>query len=187
MSKLVILSGPSGAGKTTIVNSLLQNEAFNLSFSISATSRKQRDGEENGREYHFLSVDEFKSRIEEDRFLEWEEVYKNQYYGTLKNDVSRLLSQEKNVIFDIDVMGGLNVKRHYNDDAITIFIAPPSLEVLEERLKGRNTEDDAQLKKRLTKARMEMHYARKFQHTITNEDLDKAIDETTKLVADFLA
>lgn len=186
MGKLVILSGPSGAGKSTIVNSLLQNEDFNLTFSISATSRKKRDDEQNGVNYHFLSIDDFKSKIEEDRFLEWEEVYKNQYYGTLKNDVERLLSEGKNIIFDIDVMGGINIKRHYKDSAITIFIAPPSLDVLEERLNNRNTEDENQLKKRLNKAKMEMHYARKFQHQVVNDKLDQAIDATSKLVGDFL-
>ena len=186
MGKLIILSGPSGAGKSTIVESLLQNEDFNLTFSISATSRKKRDDEQDGVNYHFLSIDDFKSKIEEDRFLEWEEVYKNQYYGTLKNDVSQLLSEGKNVIFDIDVMGGINIKRQYKDDAITIFIAPPSLEVLEERLKSRKTEDEAHLKKRLNKAKMEMHYARKFQHQVVNDKLEETISAATKLVEEFL-
>lgn len=186
MAKLVILSGPSGVGKSTIVNSLLAKKEYNLSFSISATSRTKRGEEVDGENYHFLSIDEFKSRIEEDRFLEWEEVYKNQYYGTLKTDVQRLLAEGKNLIFDIDVMGGINIKRQYKEEALTIFIAPPSLDVLGERLKSRNTEDEAQLKKRLNKAKMEMHYARKFQHQVINDKLDEAIANVNSLVSSFL-
>lgn len=187
MGKLILFSGPSGAGKSTIVKHLLDDKELNLTYSISATSRPMRDGEENRKHYHFMSIDEFKSRIEENRFLEWEEVYPNQYYGTLKSDVDILISQEKNVIFDVDVMGAINIKRQYKDQAISIFIEPPSLEELEKRLVDRNTETDESIKKRVRKAKMEMHYGRKFNKVITNDVLDDAKKEALELVKEFLS
>jgi guanylate kinase len=158
--KLVILSGPSGAGKSTIAKHLLKNEDYNLVFSVSACSRKQREGEVDGKDYFFYSIDTFKSKIEEKEFLEWEEVYPQHYYGTLRTQVERLRVSGKNVIFDVDVMGGLNIKRQYKEEAISIFISPPSLEVLESRLKSRNTESAQDISKRFRKARMEMSYSK---------------------------
>ena len=187
MSKLIVLSGPSGAGKSTIVKHLLENNDLNLTYSISVTSRSKRPGEVDGKDYYFMSIDEFKERIDENRFLEWEEVYPNQYYGTLKSDIDLLLSQGKNVIFDIDVMGAINIKRHYKDITLSIFIKPPSVEELEKRLKERNTETEANLKKRVRKANMELHYARKFHHVITNEDLEAAKQEAVNLVTNYLS
>lgn len=185
--KLVLFSGPSGAGKSTIVKHLLDNKSYGLNFSISATSRKKREGEIDGEHYLFMSIDEFKSKIEEDQFLEWEEVYANHYYGTLRNSVENMLNDGKNIIFDIDVMGAINIKRQYKDEAISIFVNPPSLEVLEERLKGRNTDSEENVKKRLRKARMELNYARRFDHKIENVDLDKTLEEADQLVSSFLS
>ena len=184
--KLIILSGPSGAGKSTLARHLLENTEFNLSFSISACSRKKRETEVHGRDYYFLSIDEFKAKVEENEFLEWEEVYPGHYYGTLKIEVEGLRALGKNVIFDVDVMGGLSIKRHYKEEAISIFIAPPSPEILEKRLTDRNTETPENLVKRVRKARMEMTYARKYDHIITNDNLDLAQQEVTRLVQDFL-
>jgi guanylate kinase len=162
------LIGSSGAGKSTLAKSLLENEAYNLSFSVSATSRKIREGETDGKDYYFLSIDSFKSKIEDNEFLEWEEVYPQHYYGTLKIEVEKNRSMGKNVIFDVDVMGGLNIKRKYKDEAISIFIKPPSTEVLEERLKARNTDTTENIQKRLRKSKMEMVYARRYDHVIEN-------------------
>lgn len=186
MGKLVIISGPSGAGKSTIVKSLLENENYGFVFSVSATSRAMRDGEIEGENYHFLSIDEFKSKIEEKRFLEWEEVYPSQYYGTLKTDVDVRLAEEKNVLFDVDVMGAINIKREYKDICKTIFIMPPSVEELEARLRGRNTEDEASIKKRVRKSKMEMHYSKKFDNIVENVELDKAVADVNELVKEFM-
>ena len=184
--KLVILSGPSGAGKSTIVKHLLDNEAYNLAFSISACSRKMRDGEVEGKDYYFLSIDAFKTKIEDNAFLEWEEVYPNHYYGTLQAQVEQLRSAGKNVIFDVDVMGAINIKRHYKENAISIFINPPSFEELEKRLKSRNTETDESIAKRVRKAKMELAYAKKFEHIITNDKLEDAFKEADQIVSTFL-
>lgn len=184
--KLVILSGPSGAGKSTIVKHLLDNGEYNLSFSVSACSRKMREGEVEGKDYYFLSIDAFKTKIEDNAFLEWEEVYPNHYYGTLKSQVEQLRSAGKNVIFDVDVMGGINIKRYYKENAISIFINPPSLEELENRLKIRKTETDESIAKRVRKAKMELSYAKKFEHIITNDQLENAYKEADQLVSGFL-
>jgi guanylate kinase len=184
--KLVILSGPSGAGKSTIVKHLLNNQAYNLVFSISASSRKIREGEINGKDYYFMSIDAFKTKIEDNAFLEWEEVYPNHYYGTLRSQVEELRAAGKNVIFDVDVMGGINIKRSYKEDAISIFINPPSLEELENRLKSRNTETAESIAKRVRKAKMEIAYAKKFEHIIINDKLDDALKEADQLVSTFL-
>ncbi len=184
--KLVILSGPSGAGKSTIVKYLRSVDDFNLEFSISATSRSKREGETDKKDYYFISIDDFKSRMEDNEFLEWEEVYPGQYYGTYKSEVDRISREGKNVIFDIDVVGGANMKRKYKDDAISIFIKPPSIEILEKRLNERKTESDDSKKKRLRKAKLEMTYARRFDHVIVNEDLETAQKEAEKIIREFL-
>lgn len=184
--KLIIFSGPSGAGKSTIVKHLASIEKLNLAFSVSATSRKKRDTEVDGKDYYFLTIDEFKSKIDDNAFLEWEEVYSNHYYGTLKIEVDQLISSGKNVIFDIDVMGGLNIKRQFKDKTLSVFVNPPSLEELEKRLTERNTDTPENVNKRIRKARMEMNYARRFDHTILNDDLETAKAEAEKLVADFI-
>jgi guanylate kinase len=184
--KLVILSGPSGSGKSTIVKHLLKNEKYNLVFSISACSRKIREGEVNGKDYHFMSIDSFKSKIEENAFLEWEEVYPNHYYGTLRSQVEEMRTLGKNVIFDVDVMGGINIKRFYKENAISIFINPPSLEELENRLKLRKTETEESIAKRVRKAKMELAYAKKFEHIVTNDNLENALKEADQLVSNFL-
>lgn len=184
--KLVILSGPSGAGKSTLAHHLMEDESLNLNFSVSACSRKKRDGEEDGKDYYFMSIDSFKSKIEENEFLEWEEVYAGHYYGTLKIEVEKNRSMGKNIIFDVDVVGGINIKRYYKENALSIFVKPPSTEELENRLKARNTETPENLAKRVRKSKMELTYARKYDHVIINDKLDEAKAEVMKLVKDFL-
>ncbi len=183
--KLIIFTAPSGAGKTTIVKHLLKVRN-DLAFSISACTRTQRYGEVNGMDYYFLSVSEFKKRVADGDFVEWEEVYENQFYGTLKPEVERLLNLGKNVIFDIDVRGAVNIKKHYQDHALTIFVAPPSPEVLFERLKKRKTEDEESLKKRIARAREELTYERKFDVTLINNDLETALKEAEHIVETFI-
>lgn len=183
--KLIIFTAPSGAGKTTIVKHLLKVRS-DLAFSISACTRSQRYGEVNGMDYYFLSVAEFKKRVENGDFVEWEEVYENQYYGTLKSEVERLLNLGKNVIFDIDVKGAVNIKKFYGDKALTIFVAPPSPDALFERLKGRKTEDEESLKKRLNRAKEELTFERKFDVTLINNDLETALKEAEVLVETFV-
>jgi len=184
--KVVIFSAPSGAGKTTIVKEML-NQEFGLEFSISACSRPKRENEINGQDYYFMTIEEFKNKIEKDEFLEWEEVYKDQFYGTLRSEVDRIWAKGKDVIFDVDVVGGLNIKKIFRDSALSIFIMPPSIEVLAERLKGRSTEDELSLKKRLEKAKHELTFADQFDVQIVNDDLEVAIDEASALVFSFLS
>lgn len=185
--KLVIFSGPSGAGKSTIVSYLRSIEKFNLEFSISATSRQKRPNETDGVDYYFLSIDEFKTRTEDNDFLEWEEVYPRQYYGTLKSEVERLTKAGKNIIFDIDVVGGAGIKRKFKEQAVSVFIQPPSLDELANRLKIRNTDDEKSMEKRLKKAKLEMTYARRFDHVIINKNLDTAKKEAEEIVDKFLS
>lgn len=183
--KLIIFSAPSGAGKTSIVHRLLKIVS-GLEFSISACSRPKRPKEINGKDYNFISVQEFKSKIENDEFLEWEEVYKNTYYGTLKSEVERIWKNGKNVIFDVDVKGGLNIKKFYKEKALAIFILPPSIEVLKQRLQMRSTEDEKSLNIRLEKAQYELSFADKFDKIIVNDDIDKAIIIVAETVKIFL-
>ena len=183
--KLIIFSAPSGSGKSTIVNALLKKRN-DLEFSISATSRAPRGTEQNGREYYFLTPDEFRKKIENGELLEWEEVYKDTYYGTLKSEVERITSKGKNVIFDVDVVGGVNIKKMYGDRALAIFIQPPSVEELEKRLVTRGTDSPEKIKERVAKASEELTYAGKFDVVIVNDDLDKAINETEKVIDEFL-
>ncbi len=184
--KLVIFSGPSGAGKSSIVKYLKKIESFNLEFSISATSRAKRENEVEGVDYYFLDIDSFKSRMEDNEFLEWEEVYPHQYYGTLKTEINRLTRKGKNVIFDVDVVGAVNIKRQFKDKAVSIFIKPPSIEALAERLDKRNTDTEDSKKKRLKKSKLEMTYARRFDHQIVNEVLETAQQEAENIVQEFL-
>ncbi len=184
--KVVIFSAPSGAGKTTIVKEMLKQE-FGLEFSISACSRPKRENEVDGKDYYFMSIEEFKNKIEKDEFLEWEEVYKDQFYGTLRSEIDRIWAKGKDVIFDVDVVGGVNIKKIFKDKALAIFIMPPSMEVLSDRIRGRSTEDEESLNKRLQKAEHEMTYADQFDVQIVNDDLEVAIDETSALVFSFLS
>jgi guanylate kinase len=184
--KAVIISAPSGAGKTTIVKYLLNIKALNLGFSVSACTRPVREGEIHGRDYYFMSVDEFKDRIEEGDFIEWEEVYKNFYYGTLRSEVSRIWSMDRHVLFDVDVMGGINLKEKFGNQALAVFIRPPSIEVLRARLECRGTESAEKIRNRVNKANLELKFARKFDIILLNDKLDKALAEAEKLVADFL-
>ena len=183
--KLIIFSAPSGAGKTTIVKELL-NSGLNLEFSISACSRPKRSNEIDGKDYYFLSVDEFKNKIANNEFLEWEEVYKDNYYGTLKSEVERIWAKGNYVIFDVDVIGGLNIKKYYKEKALSVFIMPPSLKLLEERLKKRSTESEENQKKRLDKAKLELSYEKKFDEIIVNDNLKTAINEAKNIIKDFL-
>jgi guanylate kinase len=183
--KLVIFSAPSGAGKTTIVKALLKSFPT-LEFSISAASREKRFNEVHGRDYYFISADEFRTKIANNEFLEWEEVYKDHFYGTLKSEVERIWDKGHHVIFDVDVVGGLNIKRLYNERALSVFIMPPSVEELETRLHKRSTESCEDLKKRIEKARNELTYAPNFDRIIVNDNLEKAIGEAKELVKIFL-
>ncbi len=183
--KLIIFSAPSGSGKSTIVNHLLKC-GVPVEFSISACSRAPRAKEKHGEHYYFLSPQEFKAKIDADEFLEWEEVYEGRYYGTLRSEVNRIWSEGKQVIFDIDVLGGLNLKKQFGDSALSIFIKAPSLEVLKERLIARNTEDQTNLKMRLDKAEKEMTYAKDFDLVIINDDLEIAQQEAYQKVTEFI-
>ncbi|MCD8178297.1 MAG: guanylate kinase [Tannerellaceae bacterium] len=184
--KLIIFSAPSGSGKSTIINYLLQQD-LNLCFSISATSREPRGTEQHGVEYYFLSPEEFRSRIEAGHFLEHEEVYTDRFYGTLKSEVERLLAKGYNVIFDVDVVGGCNIKSFYGDRALSIFIQPPGIEELKKRLTGRGTDAPEVIESRIAKAEFELGFAPRFDVVIINDVLEKAQEETLKVIKDFLA
>lgn len=184
--KLVIISAPSGAGKTTIVRHLLES-GLNLSFSVSATTRPPRGSEKNGKDYFFLSVPEFNQRIENNEFIEWEEVYKDLFYGTLECEVERIRKDDKHVLFDVDAHGGINLKKKFGTGAIAIFIMPPSVEELENRLISRATDSPGKIRIRVDKAREEMKLANQFDFVIVNHQLDKAKEETTKTVSSFLS
>ena len=183
--KLIIFSAPSGAGKTTIVKHLLQ-KGFDLEFSISATSREPRPKEMNGKDYYFLSTEEFVQKVQNDEFLEWEEVYKGTRYGTLKSEVERIRNNGKNVIFDVDVVGGLNIKKYYGDEALAIFVQPPSVEELRKRLTSRSTETEEKIAMRVAKAEHELSFADLFDVVIINDNLETAFAEAENLVSDFL-
>lgn len=183
--KLLIVTAPSGAGKTTIVRHLLTTFP-QLRFSVSATNRQRRPMEINGRDYYFLSTTRFRELVDQGAFLEWEQVYADQYYGTLQSEVDRILGDGRAVIFDIDVQGALNLKQTYGDKALAIFIQPPSLKALVERLNQRNTEDPQSLKKRIDRATDELTYKDHFDRTVINDDLQKALDETDAIVRGFL-
>lgn len=183
--KLVIFSAPSGSGKSTIINYLLQ-QGLNLCFSISATSRAPRGTERDGVEYYFLSPDEFRRRIAAGDFLEYEEVYQDKFYGTLKSEVERILSRGDNVIFDVDVVGGCNIKAAYGDRALSVFIQPPSVEELRRRLVSRGTDAPDVIESRVAKAEYELSFASRFDRVIVNDDLERAEAEVLRTIQDFL-
>ena len=183
--KLVIFSAPSGAGKSTLVNYLLP-QFPELSFSISATSRSPRGKEEHGKDYYFLSSEEFKAHVAQDELLEWEEVYTGTYYGTLRSEVERIWAQGKVVVFDIDVVGALNLKKQFGDRALALFVQVPSVEILEQRLRGRGTDSEEKIQQRVAKATIEMARAPEFDKVVVNDDLDTAKAEALAILKDFL-
>lgn len=186
-NKVIIFSAPSGAGKSTIVNHLLKLHP-ELEFSISATSRAPRGQEQHGVEYYFYTADDFRQMISEDRFVEYEEVYAGSFYGTLRSEVERIWAKGHTIIFDIDVQGGVNLKRIFGEHAFSIFIQAPSVEVLRERLNGRGTDTEEAIERRVAKAASEMEFAAgKFDHVLINDDLQTALAEAEKIVGDFLA
>ena len=187
MARLLIVSAPSGSGKSTIVNWLMkEHPELNLYFSVSCTSRAPRGTEQNGVEYFFLTPEEFRQRIDNNEFLEYEEVYEDRFYGTLKAQVERQLEAGQNVVFDVDVKGGINIKRFYGERAMSLFIQPPSVEELRRRLEGRGTDTPEAIENRLAKAEYELTFAPQFDHIIVNDDLETAKAETFALVSSFL-
>lgn len=184
--KLILFCGPSGSGKTSIVHHLL-NKMPKLSFSVSATTRAKRHNEVDGKDYYFLSVDEFKKKIQRNEFIEWEEVYANGFYGTLRSEITRITNEDKAVVFDVDVEGGLNIKRQYGDKMLDIFVMPPGIEELKKRLVTRATESDESLLARILKAEDELNYKEKFSHVIVNCIFEDAAMEAETIVKNFLA
>ncbi len=185
MNKILIFSAPSGAGKTTIVKQLLKAN-FNLEFSISACTRAMRSNEQNGVDYYFLTANDFRKRIENEEFLEWEEVYTDNYYGTLKSEVDRIFANGNHVIFDVDVVGGVNIKKHFGDKALAFFVMPPSIDELKNRLIHRSTDSIENIEKRVKKATIEMEYSIHFDKIILNDILENAVNETIAEVQSFL-
>lgn len=184
--KLIIFSAPSGSGKSTIIASLMSHVELNLHFSVSATNRSPRGQEKNGVEYFFLTTEEFRHKIEEQDFVEYEEVYPGRFYGTLKSQVEKQLAAGENVVFDIDVKGGCNIKRMYGERALSLFIQPPSLEELRHRLEGRGTDSQEMIEKRLAKAEYELGFASRFDRVVVNDDLKKAEAEVLDVITNFL-
>lgn len=181
--KLIVFSAPSGSGKTTIVKHLLQQPELNLEFSISATSRAPRGEEVDGKDYYFMDLAAFKKHIKQDDFLEWEEVYRDNFYGTLKSEVERIWALGKNVIFDIDVVGGLRIKKKFPEETLAVFVKPPSVDELKIRLKKRKTETEDKINMRVAKASIEMATAPQFDHIIVNDQLEEALEEAVRLVS----
>lgn len=184
--KLIIFSAPSGSGKTTIVRHLLSRFPEKIAFSISASTRQPRGNEVDGRDYHFISKEEFLHRVANEQFIEFEEVYSGTFYGTLRSELERIWAEGKHVIFDIDVVGGLRLKRKFGDRALAVFVNPPSLAVLESRLRGRGTDSEEKLQERVEKARKELDYAPQFDTVLTNDRLVEAFDEAETLLTDFI-
>ncbi|MFK5890256.1 MAG: guanylate kinase [Flavobacteriaceae bacterium] len=184
--KLIVFSAPSGSGKTTIVKYLLQQKELGLGFSISATSRPIRGKEVDGKDYHFITAKAFKKHIAQGDFVEFEEVYTDNFYGTLKSEVERIWASGKHVIFDIDVVGGLNIKKQYPNKTLAVFVQPPSVEIMEQRLRNRNTETEAKIKERVAKAEKELDFAKNFDVILINDVLENAQKDAYNLVKDFL-
>ncbi len=185
--KLIVFSAPSGSGKTTIVKHLLGQEDLNLEFSISAASRAPRGEEVHGKDYYFISLEEFKKHIKAEDFLEWEEVYRDNFYGTLKSEIERIWALGKNVIFDIDVVGGLRIKHKFPEETLAVFVKPPSVDELKRRLKQRSTESEDKINMRIAKASVELATAPQFDVIIKNYDLSVALEEAHQLVKDFIS
>jgi len=185
-ARLVIFSAPSGSGKSTIVDYLL-HRGLNIAFSVSATSRDPRGNEKNGVEYYFMSPDEFRQKIANNEFVEYEEVYKDCYYGTLRSEIDRIGRQQKHIVFDVDVLGGLNIKKQYSDRALLIFIAPPGIDELRQRLISRGTDSPEMINLRIAKAEFELSFAPHFDITIVNDDLNRAKIEAERIVGNFLS
>lgn len=183
--KCVIFSAPSGAGKTTIVHHLLKQD-LGLAFSVSACSREPRPNEVDGVDYHFLGLEGFKKKIADNQFVEWEEVYTNNFYGTLVEEIDRIWAEGKTVIFDVDVIGGLNLKKQFQDQAFAVFVQPPSYEELEKRLRGRSTETEDKINQRMEKAHKELAFASEFDVILVNDDLTEACEKAEQLVQEFL-
>ncbi|MBD5201483.1 MAG: guanylate kinase [Bacteroidales bacterium] len=184
--KIIILSAPSGTGKSTIIRQLMEMPDLNLGFSISATSRSPRQGEEHGREYYFISEEDFRDRVARGEFVEWEEVYAGTCYGTLLSEVERVTGSGKNLIMDIDVKGGVNVKERFGDDALSIFILPPDLDTLARRLRGRATDSEEKIAQRLAKAEYELSFADRYDRQIVNDALPEAVSEVRNCILSFL-
>jgi len=184
--KLIIIAAPPGSGKTTIVKKLLSLKELNLGFSISTTTRIKRDNEIDGKDYHFVSVSDFKEKIHNNDFIEWEEVYNNVYYGTTKSEIQRLNVEEKNIVFDIDVVGGLNIKTQFPNTGISIFIKPPGLTELKKRLINRKTESKKSIEFRIDKATRELEYSDKYDFVIINDNLELAIKEVKNIICQFI-
>ena len=184
--KIIILSAPSGTGKSTIISRIMENPELRLGFSISATSRAPRGAECDGREYYFLTEEEFRNRVDRGEFVEWEEVYAGTCYGTLVSEVERVTGSGRNLIMDIDVKGALNVKKRYGDDALTLFILPPSLEELEHRLRARSTDSEESVLRRLGKAEFEIGFADSFDCRVVNDELDTAVSEVESIIGEFI-
>ncbi|MCM1377730.1 MAG: guanylate kinase [Clostridium sp.] len=180
--KIIILSAPSGTGKSSIISKIIDKPELHLGFSISVTSRQPRGAEQNGREYYFISEEEFKQKVAEGKFVEWEEVYPGTCYGTLESEVERIIGTGRNLIMDIDVKGGLNIKKRYGTQAIAIFVMPPSKEELERRLRGRGTDSEATIEKRLAKADYEMSFADSYDVVVVNDNLDNASEQISDII-----
>lgn len=185
--KIIIISAPSGTGKSTIISRIMGDQSLDLQFSISATSRQPRKGEANGVDYYFFSEDDFRQAVAADMFVEWEEVYPGRFYGTLRSEIDRITAGGHNVIMDIDVKGGVNVKRLMGSDALSIFVKPPSVEALRQRLESRATDTPDQIDQRVAKAEFEMGFAPQFDRTVVNDDLQTAVEEVRSLVKDFIS
>lgn len=184
--KLIIISAPSGSGKSTIIGRIMQDESLRLSFSVSATTRPRRGEEVNGVDYYYKTVDEFKQMIADEQLVEYQEVYEGRYYGTPKSEVERITGLGRNVVLDLDVLGGVNVKRMYGDRALAIFIQPPSVEVLRQRLIGRGTDSMEDIMARVNKAEFEISIGPQFDYTVINDDLETAVAEVHRLISDFV-
>lgn len=184
--KLIVFSAPSGSGKTTIVHHLLAQKNLNLEFSISATSREKRGAEVHGKDYYFISDDAFKKAINENAFIEYEEVYSNNFYGTLKEEVERIWAMGKHVIFDIDVVGGMQIKKQFPDQTLAVFVQPPSIDEMERRLRNRQTDSEEKILERVAKAEKEMKYATSFDVVLINDDLEAAKLEAEALLTSFI-
>ena len=184
--KIIILSAPSGSGKSTIISRLVEDEALKLGFSVSATSRPPRGNEKHGREYFFLTPEEFKVKVNNNEFVEWEEVYPGVCYGTLESEITRITEGGYNLIMDVDVKGALNIKKRYGNRALTLFIMPPDIEILEQRLRSRATDSEETIRKRIQKADYEMAFATEFDKVVVNDKLNEAVDETLGIIKEFI-